>query len=81
MDRELKIAVARPAFKTKDSLLQKVDLIEKPDTYFKRKRPKKLKTTTQSTTTAADPSAAQYANYDAQASTDYTNYEDQYYEV
>ena len=34
LDKELKIAVARPAFKTRESLLAKLDLVEKDELYF-----------------------------------------------
>ncbi|CAF0767770.1 unnamed protein product [Brachionus calyciflorus] len=36
LDKELKIAVARPAFKTKESLISKVDLAKKDDEYFRK---------------------------------------------
>jgi hypothetical protein len=35
LDKELKIAVARPAFKTKESLMNKVDMLERDDQYYK----------------------------------------------
>ncbi|RNA43662.1 voltage-dependent calcium channel subunit alpha-2 delta-3 isoform X2 [Brachionus plicatilis] len=35
LDKELKIAVARPAFKTKSSLLSKTDLLKRDDEYFR----------------------------------------------
>jgi hypothetical protein len=77
MDKELKIAVARPAFKTKQSLIDKVDLIDKPEYYFKRKKTRKASKTTTIATTTTD--ASQYGNYDS-GNPDY-NYDDQYYEV
>lgn len=72
MDKELKIAVARPAFKSRESLIGKIDLIEKPDSYFKRKKSRASSKTTTPVTTTAD--TAQY--YDQQGPTDY--YDDQY---
>lgn len=82
MDKELKIAVARPAFKTRESLIEKVDLAEKPASYFKRKRPRKAPKTTPATTTVPSD-VPQYANnYDApQAGSDYTNYDEYNYDV
>ena len=55
LDKELKIAVARPAFKTRESLLSKVDLIPKAPDYFK-----KLKQTLKTTTTVATTTETQY---------------------
>lgn len=81
MDKELKIAVARPAFKTRESLIEKVDLAEKPPSYFKRKKPRKAPKTTPATTTV--PDVPQYANnYDApQSGADYSNYDEYTYDV
>ena len=72
MDKELKIAVARPAFKTKESLLAKIDHEKKPDGYFENFRKINV------VTTKPSPSGTQYLDnnpaYDPAA--DYDNYPD-----
>ena len=45
LDKELKIAVARPAFKTKNSLLSKIDQIKRDDDYFKELLKQEITTT------------------------------------
>ena len=81
MDKELKIAVARPAFKTKESLLQKLDHQKKSEDFFENVKKNALITSP----TPKNPStgAQYYASYDTPmpSDDDYGDYEENIYDA
>ena len=75
LDKELKIAVARPAFKTRDSLLSRVDLEKRPEDYFKV-LVEELKTTTQAPMVTDYPTYGEGPVYDDEYDNDIQNYDE-----
>lgn len=80
LDKELKIAVARPAFKTRESLLSKVDLNKRDEEYF-RKNKEALMTKVPSKAEASNTDGTQQTEiYDGSNPDYYNEYYGDYYQ-